>query len=88
MRCQSHVCKKSLLDGSNPYYLSYGGYGVNLEPNFQYQLPSLLNRGFIYAMPTYVADPVGRAMVRTRQTPEQKQLVQRLCKILPATFGL
>lgn len=49
----SLVYKKSLFkhDGSNPMYLyGYGSYGINMDPWFSTSRPTLLNRGFIFAI--------------------------------------
>ena len=49
----SLVYKKSLFkhDGTNPTYLyGYGSYGANMDPWFSTSRPTLLNRGFIFAI--------------------------------------
>lgn len=49
----SLVYKKSLFkhDGTNPMYLyGYGSYGANMDPWFSTSRPTLLNRGFIFAI--------------------------------------
>ncbi|KAJ9082856.1 hypothetical protein DSO57_1000840 [Entomophthora muscae] len=45
------IYEKSRKHRTSPLVLEgYGGYGTNIEPKFMPQLPSLLNRGFIYAI--------------------------------------
>ena len=48
----SLVYKKGLkLDGTNPAYLySYGSYGSSTDANFNRNIYSLINRGFVYAL--------------------------------------
>lgn len=48
------VHKKGLkLDGSNPTYLyGYGGFNVNLSPSFSISRMVLLEKGFVFAMPS------------------------------------
>lgn len=48
----SLVYKKGIkLDGSNPLLLyGYGSYGISIDPSFHFDLLSLLNRGFVYAI--------------------------------------
>ena len=43
---------KLKMDGSNPLYLyGYGSYGANMDPWFSSVRLSLLNRGFVFAIP-------------------------------------
>ncbi len=48
----SLVYKKGLkLNGDNPLILyGYGSYGITIDPSFNFDRLSLLNRGFIYAL--------------------------------------
>ena len=48
----SIIYKKDLFQqGQNPLYLyGYGSYGISLEPEFNPNIFSLLNRGFVFAM--------------------------------------
>lgn len=42
----------NLVSGNNPVFIySYGAYGSNTDPYFDSSILSLLNRGFIYALP-------------------------------------
>ncbi len=50
----SLVYRKNLFakDGTNPLYISsYGFYGNSNEPNFSFIRLSLLDRGFVVALP-------------------------------------
>jgi prolyl oligopeptidase len=43
--------KGTKLDGNNPVLLyAYGGYGINLEPNYSLALRPLLDKGFVYVV--------------------------------------
>ena len=49
----SIVYRKDLYteNGTNPLYLyGYGSYGMTINPNFDYQLLPLLDRGYVYAI--------------------------------------
>jgi len=43
--------KGTKVDGNNPTLLyAYGGYGINLEPNYSLALRPLLDKGFVYVV--------------------------------------
>ena len=72
-------------DGANPAFLyGYGAYGANVEPRFQSQRISLLDRGFVVAL-AHVrgGSEMGRAWYENGQGAAQAQHASRILSPAP-----